>query len=453
MKTAKTSLVCEYGFAPKCITETEGFIAAGGIVDTTCSSTPPDFYPTLDGTDGKGLFSIYNQRTDDLVSVKLGALINNCVSLFSTGSNHLKSIVCNNDKNLYFLDVLPSGIILDHKIKCSVSLNNAELSPDRKTLICSGDSKGIYVFHDDFKTNHPEDYQIETDASAGFSTTFHPSGVMFATAFQSGKILLYDTRYLKNPLKSLKSTRCEQQNGSFRAAKFIPGPEDFLAFSEHLGRVHIVDTRNFDNHQVVLFPTNYGMPDVTPVFPGTDNELGLPLNDKVYDYEPVIQKFDEIKKNFRTSISQPLMSLERRRLSANINTDTHEVSLGPHGTLVFTTDNRRTSHDNLSPTRRNSSTSNNYRLWVEHLNQSPRGSLSSGDIRHGGSDESLHNVNSTPSISDRTSDAYEFSNVDISGLCWSGYDGGSLIIGTDKGITRWKIDSWARRCFSSCAYL
>ncbi|CAI4623942.1 AIC_G0036460.mRNA.1.CDS.1 [Saccharomyces cerevisiae] len=50
-----------------------------------------------------------------------------------------------------------------------------------------------------------------------------------------------------------------------------------------------------------------------------------------------------------------------------------------------------------------------------------------------------------------TQESNEFSEENnISGIDWvEDRNGSSLIIGTDYGIMRWNINSWARRSFSS----
>ncbi len=558
LETAKTSLVCEYNFAPKCITELSGNIAAGGLIDNSCSSALPTLIPPSSPTPAneRGLFSIYNSHTQQSNSIRVGSLINNSISLYKpTNSDSLyRSILCNNDRNLYFLDIAESHISKSHKIKLDCSLNNVELSPDQKTLICCGDSQNLHIIHGDFQSKVSSDHKLKTNASSGFSTTFHPSGVLFATAFQDGKVLLYDLRSLKSPLKTFYSTRCDQQNGAIRCAKFIQGSEDFLAYTEHMGRVHIVDTRNFSDHQVISYPSNYGLPGITPTYKPSSTfnqdpeielmelelELGMeqkPTNNNFANYQPIVQTYDGTISNTANSthlVPSRLDRIERVR-RRSLTHHSIEASLGTNWTLVYTDDvtpnNNINSHGindpqlvrfygGLGPSRftldvsPSSSPNNNSRIsyipgrsngFEEHaslnlrsyhlssinvhnnvgipaeLSPSQRAPVrdfevgypiaSSSSSNSAGApagsntttsnyDNNYHrlplhlntNDHSTSSSNSTRTDLYEYSDLDISGLGWTTFDGGSLIIGTDKGISRWKIDSWRRHCFGSVEY-
>jgi hypothetical protein len=95
---------------------------------------------------------------------------------------------------------------------------------------------------------------IETKSDFGFSVEFHSSGVLFGAAFQDGRARLYDIRNLKTELADFVSTRVHESAGALRCLKFTQGPEDLMFLTEQHDRVHIIDLRDFDDHQVLSIP-------------------------------------------------------------------------------------------------------------------------------------------------------------------------------------------------------
>ena len=60
-------------------------------------------------------------------------------------------------------------------------------------------------------------------------------------------------------MAEISSTRPHSHNGAFRVCRFSYGLDDLLFISEHQGRVHVVDTRNYVNHQVIVIPDKVNM--------------------------------------------------------------------------------------------------------------------------------------------------------------------------------------------------
>lgn len=170
-------------------------------------------------------------------------------------------------------------------------LNNASLSHDGQTMVVSGDSNKFAVYNQNELTNqfslhydnHPswgssvnrvrriprfalpdESEYIENiyeapNSDHGFYNCFSENDLQFATVFQNGTCAIYDIRNMATPMAEISSTRPHSHNGAFRVCRFSYGLDDLLFISEHQGRVHVVDTRNYVNHQVIVIPDKVNM--------------------------------------------------------------------------------------------------------------------------------------------------------------------------------------------------
>lgn len=267
--TGTNKAITEFTFDPRCVQTLGSNVAVGGLHDMRSTRNH----------NAKGLFAVHNRDTDETLCQELGELINNSISLYSEPGTaetaQLKAIICNNDSKLYFADIENSRIALTGRIRFPHPLNHASISPSRKTIVACGDTQQIYLCPRDGDRPYlantgtgssssgrdiglPAGWQttetIDTWSEFGFSTGFHSSGVVFGVAFQPGVAQLFDIRNLSEPLTQIYSTRPKEWPGAFRCLKFSQGPEDLLFLSEQMGRVHIVDLRNFSNHQILMVP-------------------------------------------------------------------------------------------------------------------------------------------------------------------------------------------------------
>lgn len=246
--------------SPRCLKQLDGIVVMGGITD----SFDPDTNPV--GLQ-KGSFSVCNPQTAATENIQIGEFITNSVSinkLASSGSSHYRSYLCNNDKFLYQFDITPSRVIQSaNPVYLKVALNHSILSNDNSTLVTVGDSPKIFISHPQEGT--PKDGGggspstknfdiLQTPGDCGFSTSFLSNGYQFITCFQDGLALIYDMRNLSAPLHSIHSTRPKTQPGAFRVVKTSNYNDDLICLSEHQGRVHLIDSRNFNNHSVLLLP-------------------------------------------------------------------------------------------------------------------------------------------------------------------------------------------------------
>lgn len=258
----------DWDYFPKCFSHTQGgVVVTGGLLSSSSKAYSMNL-PSLSSAgktnksfrSPKGLFSFYNPETGINKTVKLGDVINNSVTIYPHTENQFKSYVCNNDSNLYMVDISGDRLSLDSKINCELntSLNNVCRSPTNdKLLTVTGDSSSVFLLD---PTSNKKIKTIKTEHDSGFGISYHPNGHIFATAFQDGTCSLFDIRNLSETLSEIKSTRPGHQAGAFRCCKFANSSiNDFLVILEHVGRVHLFDLRNLNNqdtndHQVIVFP-------------------------------------------------------------------------------------------------------------------------------------------------------------------------------------------------------
>ncbi|CAN6643586.1 hypothetical protein TRVA0_020S00518 [Trichomonascus vanleenenianus] len=388
LASAETSEIATLDFEPRCIQATSHLVACGGVQESTRSSASGQ---------QKGLFSVHSRATNITTSGQLGDYINNAVTMYSdpspssedTGASQYKAIVCNNDHSLYFVDISNSAFDVTDTIKLTSPLNHACISPDRKTIIACGDCAQVVVIHRDesSRSGWSLDKTFNSGSDLGFSAAFHPSGTMFGVAFQDGTARLYDVRNVGKPLTNIMSSRPSETMGAFRCMRFSTGPEDLLFLSEHVHRAHIIDLRNFENHQVLTIPPSFGQSSRT-ILPDTPLET-IDENDT----SPIVESFEQIR--------------QRTNLGPSVDTST--------GSNIY---NRQYHNSNT---------------MLESQTMSP--------IRRIGF------MRLTSPFSAGSSSSTSYNDYGISGLAWSDFEGGSLAVGTDSGIGVWRIDGWSRRTF------
>ncbi|KAK6453721.1 uncharacterized protein RJT20DRAFT_122613 [Scheffersomyces xylosifermentans] len=269
--TSGTHLKLNY--YPRCYNHTNnGVVVTGGLL----TSSSKLFSMNLEnlsmnsniGTPrriSKGLFSFYNPNLDVTKTVRLGEMINNDVTVYQSSTNSYNSYICNNDSNLYCVDINTNDSIrVVNKINCEINtcLNNVVKNPTTdKMLTVTGDSSSIFLI--DPTSSSPNIRTIKSGHESGFGISYHSNGHLFSTVFQDGTCLLYDLRNISDskPLIEIRSTRPGHQSGAFRVCKFSPENDmnDLLIISEHVGRVHLIDLRNLnydnvDDHQVMVVP-------------------------------------------------------------------------------------------------------------------------------------------------------------------------------------------------------
>lgn len=344
------------------------------------------------------------------------------MSLSKVSNSEYSSFVCNNDMSLYNAAINNSQIVIKSSINLDSPLNHSALSDDQKTLVVVGDCSNIFVLHPDQMRDGSlrQDNIIETPCDSGFSTSFDSSGIHFATCFQDGTTLIYDVRNLgQGPLKEIYSTRKNASNGAFRCVKYSRGTDDLLIISEHVGRVHVVDTRDFNNHQVIMLPVN-----------------SLPTRSN----QPSSTSLNNL--SFTNSLSND----NKSNVFIPRVLDYNDV-LNYEGNLVHTR-TRSYNHRNSFGSR----SSNNFNLLAALAEETIIEEAMEDDSGEEGSESENHELlsNHRRSTTSITGSEFDYSDNEISGVDWYENDAGShIIIGCEKGLVNWDIDSWSRRSFPS----
>lgn len=515
----------------------------------------------------KGILSLYNEHTKVSMTFVLGQFINNCVTLHDkANSNQYDLYTCNNDGHMYQCDISNRDVQLVRRFSdLKFPLNNAAMSHDGKSMIVSGDSnkfaiykqdqltdqftlnydneahwgggshkrtKRVYRYSSSDNTGYLDNIFEAPNGDHGFYNSFSENDLQFATLFQNGVCLIYDVRRMDTPLAEISSTRPHSHNGAFRVCRFSYGLDDLLFISEHQGRVHVVDTRNFVNHQIILIPDK-----VTPM---TDaEEENAYVNHALNQPSSQRQRMD-----YQSMVFSPSYQLARRRYSFPVmaNSRSWEPWITPAGSIplqylepkilpfpkvidkltnesvinrypelnslhhldssssfdgsnrvskrrdgrtsfrirrVSTSSKRPVMHDTSSnDASGTTSTTTGQNSSIGNANTASSSSANAPGVSTAVFDDddmydAYHDVNENlsryplsgrfePTINDNggynpvNNTVVDYSSTDfteennISGIDWvEDRNGSSLIIGTDYGIMRWNINSWARRSFSS----
>lgn len=596
---APSQLVTEFNFKPRCFTESNGLIACGGLVGPDDRGFPTNwsrihedsaqnnslespskavkFADTSVLTDHsnysnpdiwKGILSLYSEDSGVATSFVLGQFINNCVTLNPRSTKEYDLFSCNNDGHLYQCNVDNRGVELVRRYSdLKFALNNVAISHDGKTMVTSGDSNKFAIYR---QTELAGQFSLAYDSQPnwgssvvrakriprfalpdgsgfvdhiyeapggdhGFHNCFSENDLQFATLFQNGCCLVYDIRNMDTPLAEITSTRPHSHNGAFRVCKFSYGLDDLLFISEHQGRVHVVDTRNFMNHQVILIPdklkgdennsqgnnrqrNNQLVTDLSPISPSSSIS-NLNANERRRHSMAAAPSFSNTEPWLTSANKLPVRLLEpqivpypnalnkvtnfifsQQQQQQEDPSSEHESGSGNESSNDRDHETRRRSSFRV---RRFSTSSNvcdsddnedipgqadqplesppsvdnyNYqgartgifsriqRNEMLNSNNNRNGVFDDdgiydayADINSDGNTYSLTGAFGTPNLSNYAVDsATSYSDTDfseennIAGINWVGdSSGSSLIIGTDYGIMKWNINSWARRSFSS----
>ncbi|VEU22884.1 DEKNAAC103979 [Brettanomyces naardenensis] len=392
----------------------------------------------------KGLFGVHVSETGYTENGHIGTLINNCVTVNKVSNSSYRSLVCNNDQNLYVVDILNrgDGLSPEFSVNMGVALNHASMSPDLKTIVTVGDSSRIFLMHPQENIRDITNREVlSTQSDCGFSTSWSDSGFQFSSCFQEGVNFIYDVRNLAKPMHEIFSTRRQSQNGAFRVCKYSGGTDDLLFISEHQGRVHIVDTRDFMTHQVVMLPKQ--------LYDYDDGYYNQPI---VKDYQDVCDVQGEL--GYLSSSRRFIAGVDVARL--------HNSKF-----FSYTAENCPKRYPVEQTTETGSSSHSEQSVYDPLIYSTYLRGMATGTVAASSSTSSSSPSPSTGQNSDSSSaesdklrspltDPFYYldSELEICGLEILGnsqYRDGrrSLVIGSEDGMIHWDIDSWKRRCFPS----
>ncbi|GEQ68000.1 hypothetical protein JCM33374_g1666 [Metschnikowia sp. JCM 33374] len=464
-------------YRPRCFHHAPGGLVVTGGVLTTSSKAYSMNLPALASEfachsyrkQAKGLFSVYRPGMEQEMTFQLGDMINNAVKIYPQQNTRsaYTAYACNNDSGLYMVDISNSGIRGKRRIICeaNTSLNNVHRSNDGRIVTATGDSGSIFLL--DTASPHPVAKTITTPHDSGFGISYHSNEVVFAVAFQDGTCTMFDLRNTSVPLHEIHSTRPGHSSGAFRTCRFVKSPiQDLLVISEHLGRVHLIDSRDFSaqNHQVMVFPfaldqyARYRQPET----PGEDDgdtdvhsavsvytdetaHFTAPL---VYDYEYLVDVNPKLFKGFTYEPQQGKSNQKEHSESVNDHVSSEAVSMSADCVTE-----RPADSDGIfsyTPTRRRD------RAWRQNSRDfTLEGRDNREASRHG--ENSFFDAQSYRNYMRQSQESYQQSvnhvngEMEIAGLDWNE---NQLFVGCeDGGLLAWDVNVRARRSFGSFSYV
>lgn len=253
------------------------------------SDTPPLLYPS-----GVRARSESNNKSLVARSKSFGKERVNCITLWfpppttSTSNHAIQSsgaysqpvaVLANNDKNVTIVNLEFQDAV--EEVDYPDCVNRALISPDGRLLIAICDDPYLYVHErvpkagvtpslfgrrdvEDFEWRQGAKVHLasqrkddRSDQRGSFAACFSTTGRYLAVGTQYGMISVFDTAALLEPgldplVATFTSSRPREDVGAIRDMAFCPGPYDLLAWTEHRGRVGIVDIRsNYVSRQIL----------------------------------------------------------------------------------------------------------------------------------------------------------------------------------------------------------
>lgn len=249
------------------------------------SDTPPLLYPN--GVRARSESN--NNKSLVARSKSFGKERVNCITLWlpPPATSHRSSgaysqpvaVLANNDKNVTVVNLDFQDAV--EEVDYPDCVNRALISPDGRLLIAICDDPYLYVHErvpkagvtpslfgrrdvDDFEWRQGAKVHLasqrkddRSDQRGSFAACFSNTGRYLAVGTQYGMISVFDTAALLEPgldplVATFTSSRPREDVGAIRDMAFCPGPYDLLAWTEHRGRVGIVDIRsNYVSRQIL----------------------------------------------------------------------------------------------------------------------------------------------------------------------------------------------------------
>ncbi|KAH0537210.1 hypothetical protein FGG08_005989 [Glutinoglossum americanum] len=279
--TRKRKLITCLPFSPRCLAVKYGWLCAGGADNGqfTAMKLPgsryedavdPDLYLGLNDP-WRGHPNIQQEGLIGSVvhTKELGGSIVNSVTIYRPrdvrDDRSTVAVFTNNDKSVRIFSL--SQLTLITTLELEVAVNHASISPDGQHLVAVGDSQDVYFYKPTGSPSRSPDPNhrwemysnppLRAGTDALFSTAFSPSSQLCAVASQDGTVTIFDTRYTdslnhKAVVRSIPSSRPGTTAGAVRSISFSPDPWDLLVWTEHCGRICVLDTRDdFRSRQLI----------------------------------------------------------------------------------------------------------------------------------------------------------------------------------------------------------
>eukprot|EP01080_Neovahlkampfia_damariscottae_P004300 gene4300-7656_t len=224
-KYQKTKSICSLDFQPVSFAVSGNYLAAGG---QECQ-----------------LF-VQDLSTQKIIqNAYTGSSINNGC-LISEKEIDSKLFVSNNDCKIRIFSLPTMDSI--HELDVEVPVNYTCISSDSRFLCAASDSNYLSIF--DGRNSYKQITKLKDFKDGCFSCCFDPTDTYLAATSQDGSTSIFDVRTMKK-LKKFQSKQ-NQLKGSCRAVKFSKTAGiDLMVFAEHCSYFHVIDTRNFNDEQII----------------------------------------------------------------------------------------------------------------------------------------------------------------------------------------------------------
>ncbi|ORZ38126.1 WD40-repeat-containing domain protein [Catenaria anguillulae PL171] len=218
----------DLAFPPTCMTTGLGYLVVGGQ---------------------RSQLMVRELRSNWFQHLSVGGCINNSLVVAQHGGQS-RLLVCNNDETIKIYNMPSMNRIASLSLPTAV--NYAAASPDGTKLVAVGDTNQVFLFDVSPNGTYTKTQTlIAPGSSAGFSCSWSSTSDKFAIASQDGLVLVWDERST-TPMATFLTKAHTSDKGAARCIKFSPSASmDLLAFTEHTSHVHFVDSRTFNERQVV----------------------------------------------------------------------------------------------------------------------------------------------------------------------------------------------------------
>jgi WD40 repeat protein len=248
--TKQTNNIYKLDHKPASFCVRYGYMAAGG-----CNSE----------------LTVKDLKTNAMLSnMPMGGSINNACHIGVNRNNDMLLFTSNNDNTIKVFTIgqsLSQTVAIPH----NVAVNYTSTSPDGKFMASVGDSNTVTLYEmRDSRTYH-QIAEMKEYSDCGFNCSFDANSLQLAAASQDGAVVVWDIRKTGKPLTRLH-TQQRNTNGAARAVKFSHVPSvDLLMFTEHESMLHVIDTRTYQDEQVL----NVASVDLFFESSGTSSERNL----------------------------------------------------------------------------------------------------------------------------------------------------------------------------------
>ncbi|SAM06335.1 hypothetical protein [Absidia glauca] len=176
----------------------------------------------------------------------IGPGMNNTIGLSKIGRD-TRVTICNNNHTIFVYSVPSMKQITALELPSAV--NHTAVSADGKQMLATSDTGDVYRYSIQGHGYTLEStYKVSNEPCLGCA--WHPSSTMFAVTSQDGQVNVFDAK-TQEKLCQLVSSETRKTRKAARCVAFSKGPLDLLVYSEHVSQVNVVDTRTFNQRQII----------------------------------------------------------------------------------------------------------------------------------------------------------------------------------------------------------